>query len=595
MNVESTQSDNVMDTSGTGKPVVLHVLHSWGGGVDFFARDLQAGDRRRTHVFLKSHSRDNLPPFGKELSLYLNLDHDPVASWHLSSPIMDTQLHSAEVSGILRSIIEKWAVGAVIVSSLIGHSLDVLGTGLPTALAIHDVYPFWPLLHDANTDDYSVENLSRSLAIEGGMNIFADHPADYWTAIRNELIAIIGKENVLCISPSNFSKERVCRIDPRLHDARWAVIPHGLDSSIKSLVSQSKKASGTLRVLVPGHINSGKGEILLNELIPDLPDGIEVVLLGSAHLSERFASGKVETIAHYERKLLGSIVNEIQPDVAMLPSTVPETYGYVMSEMLQLGVPVICSNIGAYAERGNTLPGVTLVNPDSESFKEMLARFRDDSEFLAEQKKGLPHVFPDLKEMASSWTDVLPANPPQWLFEFSDDPSIANEVKMNLQLTHLAELLKLVQASTEQNAKSGGEALESINRQQSSIQSMLEIMNTQSQQFAAVLAKQGELEADLAIKNREIAWLSTHADAQANALREQAVTSMEREKSLLEAIEKLEAGMEKKLASIHDAAEASRDGVQAMLDELQTRTRLLHSELAEMKAKRGWRLLSFFR
>lgn len=71
----------------------------------------------------------------------------------------------------------------------------------------------------------------------------------------------------------------------------------------------------------------------------------------------------------------------------MLPSTVPETYGYVLSEMLQSGIPVICSNIGAYAERAKYLPGITLVKPDTESFLAALVRFRDDRALLSEQKK----------------------------------------------------------------------------------------------------------------------------------------------------------------------------------------------------------------
>ncbi|MBK7146776.1 MAG: hypothetical protein IPH76_16765 [Xanthomonadales bacterium] len=33
-----------------GKPVLLHVLHGWGGGVERFARDLADGDRQRSHL-----------------------------------------------------------------------------------------------------------------------------------------------------------------------------------------------------------------------------------------------------------------------------------------------------------------------------------------------------------------------------------------------------------------------------------------------------------------------------------------------------------------------------------------------------------------
>ncbi|MGH8105068.1 MAG: hypothetical protein ACREO2_02000, partial [Arenimonas sp.] len=446
----------------TGKPIVLHVLHSWGGGVDYFAKDLQAGDKHRQHFFLKSHSRDSLPPFGKELSLYRDLDQEPVASWHLSAPVMDTDLHSPEVVVILNSIVEKWAIGAVIVSSLIGHSLDVLKTGLPTALAVHDVYPFWPLLHDTNSDDHSIDHLRQALLDSADSNIFAVHSAEYWIAIRDELISALQQQAIVCISPSQFAKERVCRIDSGLNDVRWQVVPHGMNLPAKVEHVSSQAQAGKLKVLVPGHINGGKGELLLRELIPVLPDGIELVLLGSAHLSENFTDQKVTTIADYPREQLGQFVARINPDIAMLASTVPETYGYVLSEMLQLGMPVICANIGAYAERGKQLPGVILVQPEMEAFLQALIGFRDKPELISKQKENLPVVFPDLQQMADAWASALPANPPRWCFEFTDDSNIDAEVTMNLQLTHITEILKAVHNATEQNTQNGQAALETI-------------------------------------------------------------------------------------------------------------------------------------
>jgi O-antigen biosynthesis protein len=582
--VQSTSSGNFI---GAGKPTVLHVLHSWGGGIDFFARDLQAGDKSRNHFFLKSHSRDNSPPFGKELCLYDNLGNNPLATWHLSTPVMDTELHSEEVVGILRSIIEKWAVGAVIVSSLIGHSLDVLKTGLPTALAIHDVYPFWPLLHDASNYDYSTEYLRRSLTESQLMNVFAQHEVEYWLAIREELISVVLGNQIACISPSTFAKERVCRIDARLFEAAWSIIPHGIDLPARSRQASHFKGEGNLKVLVPGHINGGKGEVLLNELIPQLPGGIDLVLLGSAHLSNHFASERVITIDHYNRADLGDILAEIRPDIALLSSTVPETYGYVLSEMLQSGVPVICSNIGAYNERGKALPGVTLVEPDVKSFLDALIQFRDNTEQLALQKKNLPYVFPDLQEMANGWASVLPANAPIWLFEFTDDTGIENEVKMNLQLTHLAEILKSVHATTEKNTESNGQMFELFARQQSNIEDILGNISNQSRQLTALLERQNEFSSSLLHKDREIEQLK-------NVFQEQMLLSQARENSSNERIEKMQSDFDLKLVAVHENASAEKRALQIESEKLQAAINQLDQKLSEMQLKRGWRFLRFF-
>jgi O-antigen biosynthesis protein len=582
--VQPTCSDSsISDT----KPAILHVLHSWGGGIDFFARDLQAGDKYRNHFFLKSHSRNNLPPYGKELCLYDGLENNPLATWYLSTPVMDTNVNSDEVVRILRSIIEKWAIGAVIVSSLIGHSLDVLKTGLPTALAIHDVYPFWPLLHDANNNDYSIEYLRQSLNESSAMSVFAQHEVEYWLAIRNELISVIFGNKIACISPSTFAKERVCRIDARLSDAAWSTISHGIHLPARLDQACHLKQADKLKVLVPGHINGGKGEVLLNQLIPQLPGGIELVLLGSAHLSNHFASEKVRTIDHYNRAELGDILADIKPDIALLASTVPETYGYVLSEMLQSGIPVICSNIGAYDERGKTLPGVTLVEPDVKSFLDALIMFRDNPGQLVLQKKNLPHIFPGVQEMANAWACALPTNAPIWLFEFTDDPSIENEVKMNLQLTHLAEILKSVHATTEKNTESNSEMLALLARQQSNIEGMLENISIQSQQLSALLARQNELSSSLLHKDKELEELK-------NAFQEQLLHSQIRDKTSNELIEKMQSDFDRKWTSFHEATSADKQAILAESENLKVTINQLDQKLSAMQSKRAWRFLRIF-
>ncbi|MBL0040833.1 MAG: hypothetical protein IPP28_07255 [Xanthomonadales bacterium] len=58
----------------------------------------------------------------------------------------------------------RFGVGSVIVSSLIGHSLDALATGLPTELVCHDYFPLWPVLHaDFDAVDGSAASLAQAL------------------------------------------------------------------------------------------------------------------------------------------------------------------------------------------------------------------------------------------------------------------------------------------------------------------------------------------------------------------------------------------------------------------------------------------------
>jgi O-antigen biosynthesis protein len=542
---------------------VLHVLHSWGGGIDFFAQDLKSGDRARSHFFLKSHSYDNAAPFGKELCLYESLTEAPIARWTLWQPINDTDLASDEIAAILQSIIEKWSIDAVLVSSLIGHSLDVLKTGLPTALAIHDVYPYWPLLHDANTGDYSEKYLAHALENDKEKLIFQAHDAEYWIAIKNTLIHVIKEFAITCVSPSEFAKARVIRIAPELAHASWSLIPHGISHDLKPDVDMSGKKHKKLRILIPGHINGAKGEDLLRELLPSVPDEIEYVLLGSAHLGEQFSRENIDHIPRYRRQDIGIIVDQLQPDVALLASTVPETYGYVLSEMLQLGVPVICSNIGAYAERGRHLPGVCLVNPDVSAFHAAIVSLRDNREKVAELKKGLPHVFPSLYDMAEAWAEVLP-------IKRQPSPEIENlnsEQIMDIQLTHLAKILKQVHVATEINSQAS-------TQQKTNMLKVLEKIDAQHESVSDVADKQTVL-------NHQVQQLSE--------------TCAQREKDWLQHIENLNMTFEQKLQSIETNAATEKVRLIEHQETLNSKITALNEQLTKMQSTRAWRLMRFFK
>lgn len=68
----------------------------------------------------------------------------PLRYWDLGLPIRATATAHLQYQAILREIIADFRVEAIIVSSLVGHALDVLATGLPTVILAHDYYPFCP-------------------------------------------------------------------------------------------------------------------------------------------------------------------------------------------------------------------------------------------------------------------------------------------------------------------------------------------------------------------------------------------------------------------------------------------------------------------
>ncbi len=337
------------------KPVLLHVLHGWGGGVQHFVETLMASSRGFRHLALVAHgsSERHLP--GERLDLYDRLEADPIATWPLALGIGSTALASNDYEAVLNWIQHRFRVGQVLVSSLIGHGLAALRTGLPTAVVCHDYYPLWPCLHEDfgdNARDFSASALDGALSDIGPDFPFAESRPAAWRQLREDYVEALLAAQTPMFCPSRTVQHNIERIEPRLATLPWLHIPHGLAAWSSEIKPTIPPARDGLRVLVLGRINGGKGEDLLARLIPLLDPRIELVLLGAGRAGMKFfGQSGVHVRMDYQRDALPTLINQIAPDLALIPVTVAETFSYTLSELWSLGVPVLATRIGSLAER----------------------------------------------------------------------------------------------------------------------------------------------------------------------------------------------------------------------------------------------------
>lgn len=419
-----------------GRPVVLHILHGWGGGAWRFVQDLQAGDDQRHHLVLIAHGDWQRQRHGERLALHARLDAEPLHEWPLSAPIASTDLESAEYRAILAGILADWNVGAVLVSSLIGHSLDALRTGLPTAVCTHDYYPLWPRLHarfgepDARFDD---DALVAALT-EPADSPFAERDPDDWRTLRTAYLDALARADAQLVAPTAGVRDNQCRMAPALAERRWTVIPHG--ASALAEVGAPHDDGGRLRVLVPGRIHGGKGEELLAELIERLPDDVELLLLGAGQAGKRFLGARnVHVLLDYRREELPALVARARPHLALLPSTVAETWSYTLSEMWQLGLPVLATALGSYRERIRDGENGLLVAPEPDSLCARLATLAHDPDARRALARLSAPPLPGLGAMASAWRQALPAEPPRSPQLPLADPAVTRTVALATALS----------------------------------------------------------------------------------------------------------------------------------------------------------------
>lgn len=400
-----------------GKPVILHINHGWGGGAARWVRDFAQADTTHHHLLLEAHGSFRRRCHGERLTLTdARGGGTPWRSFEPAHGIADSAIHHSGYREFLQAIVADFGVDAVVVSSLIGHALDALRTGLPTSLMVHDHYPLWPVLHCDFGDPalvFDEARLHSALANTGPGFEFAHRDAAHWQALRRAFVDAALGAGASLVAPSASAMAVELRLAPELKALRRAVIAHGLAAWPNPVELPEPPPRQRLRLVVPGRVRSGKGADLLHAMLPALTEHAELVLLGAGSEGmDFFGQSGVHVLLDYERDELPQLLATLKPDAALLLSTVAETFSYTLSEMRSLGLPVIATRVGALAERIHDGRDGLLVEPDAQAVRRRIAALAADPQPLASIRGQLAAQppEPDIQAMAVAHLQVLAAD-----------------------------------------------------------------------------------------------------------------------------------------------------------------------------------------
>jgi GT2 family glycosyltransferase/glycosyltransferase involved in cell wall biosynthesis len=338
------------------RPVLLHVLHGWGGGAERWVRDFAAVDTSTLHLVLIARGSFARRRHGEWLELHDgSLDGPPLRRWPLPRAIADTAIGDAAYAELLARVVRECCVDAIVVSSLIGHSLDVLRTGLPTFSVVHDHYPLWPVLHrDFGDTALAFDDAQRAADLKATADDaeFANRDPGHWQRLRDATVDAQLAAKATLIAPSQSALANHLRLAPEWRALPQHVVAHGLAPWPGNPAPVDAPPRSRPRLLVPGRIRRGKGAELLRASLPALREHVDLFLLGAgADAHALFGEKGVHILLDYRRDELPRLLADIRPDAALLLPTVAETFSYTLSELRSLGVPVIATRVGALAER----------------------------------------------------------------------------------------------------------------------------------------------------------------------------------------------------------------------------------------------------
>ncbi|MBR6685074.1 MAG: glycosyltransferase [Alphaproteobacteria bacterium] len=151
------------------------------------------------------------------------------------------------------------------------------------------------------------------------------------------------------------------------------VIPHETQNLRHVKIPKHKK----INLAVLGNISWQKGANVIREMAQHIDKNINIIIIGNM----RPAPKNIRIYGRYKTDDLPRIMEKQKIDAVFIPSVWPETFSYTTSEAMSMGLPVICFDMGAPAERvKHYAKGLVLktINPP-ENLNEII-------EFIARQK-----------------------------------------------------------------------------------------------------------------------------------------------------------------------------------------------------------------
>ncbi len=410
--LEATPREVGAETGCDARAVQLHVVHDLGGGIQRWYEDFCRADTTRRNLILKPFCHG--PIFGSGLMLFADAKAvRPIGFWRFEEGIDVTAVFHSEYKSVLEEIVLNHGVDAILVSSLIGHSLDVLDTGLPTVVVLHDFFPLCPAINlyfDGVCTHCDDGRLTDCVEGNPDFNPFKSFPAEQRIAVRQHYLECLCAKNVAVVAPCRAAWAHMLSIAPVLRKVPIAVIPHGYAADLKVHNPVRREPKDRLRIMVLGMLSVSKGVRILEAALPQLTQFADIYLVGAKEVGERFLEQTgVHVLDEYAIDDLSGIVEDIGPHAGLLLSIWPETFSYTLSELFLLGVPPVATRLGGFADR--IIEGETgfLVDPDAASLVASLRKLDADRTMfdrVRENLRDLPRRC--AKEMVADYHSLLP-------------------------------------------------------------------------------------------------------------------------------------------------------------------------------------------
>lgn len=167
-----------------------------------------------------------------------------------------------------------------------------------------------------------------------------------WRKNWTELFEVT--DEIRCFS--NSSKEIVEKVYPEIEQKKYKVIPHDVSYCKKNSISNIEELPLCIGI-VGKVITEPKGKQVVSQILKCFGREIPIRVIGTRAWRYFIFRKKIKYLGPYKREELRDILIREKVSLVVFPSLCPETFSYLISELIALDIPIICFNCGAQAEK----------------------------------------------------------------------------------------------------------------------------------------------------------------------------------------------------------------------------------------------------
>lgn len=173
-------------------------------------------------------------------------------------------------------------------------------------------------------------------------------PISVWRNAWNEFFSVV--DEIRCFSES--SKQILLKAYPSLHADQISVKGHAMPDCRYTPIHKTDENTVPCIGIIGAVCSIAKGELVAKRLVRELSQDVKVSVIGVRKNTWDGKFGKnVRFTGAYARGELQTILVREGVTLAVFPSVCPETFSYLVSELIQMELPVVCFDLGAQGEK----------------------------------------------------------------------------------------------------------------------------------------------------------------------------------------------------------------------------------------------------